>query len=197
MYINGFFVLNWVRFQTLSGSPLPKYWSSTSPAAGVPGGWGAETNTILKTVKPLGREDPWNEEYHVTTKSHEPWTTANGTTRFVLVRFCMLSRFIEGKEVTTGNDKKEGVLFLLFRKVISPIRVLNTPLGELILNNEIKCACFTSFYSIFYVFCLTRWDTFVFVCFPFLSCRQILYLHRSKPLILQVPFNPHFHCFQG
>ena len=29
--IKGFFVLNWVRFQTLSGLPIPKYWSSTSP----------------------------------------------------------------------------------------------------------------------------------------------------------------------
>ena len=77
------------------------------PPAEVPRGWGAETNTILKTEKPLGREDPWNEEDHVTAKSHEPWTTANGTTRFV--RFCMLSRFIEGKEITPGHDKKERV----------------------------------------------------------------------------------------
>ena len=87
MYINGVFVLNWIRFQTLSGLPIPKYWSSTFPLRGV----GAETNTILKTEKPLGREDP-----------------ANDTTRFG--RFCMLSRFIEGKEITTGHDKKEGVL---------------------------------------------------------------------------------------
>ena len=110
MYINGVFVLNWVRFQTLSGLPIPKYWSSTSPPPERWGGWGAETNTILKTEKPLGREEPWNEEDHVTAKSHEPWTTANGTTRFV--RFCMLSRFIEGKEITTGHDKKEGVFCL-------------------------------------------------------------------------------------
>ena len=68
----------------------------------------------------------------------------------------MLSRFIEGKEITTGHDKKRGsLLFVLFREVISQFRVLNTPLGELILNNEIKCACFTSFYLIFYVFCVT------------------------------------------
>ena len=72
------------------------------------GGGGAETNTILKTVKPMGKEDPWNEEDHVTAKSHKPWTTANGTTRFV--RFCTLSLFIEGKEITTGHEKKEGVL---------------------------------------------------------------------------------------
>ena len=78
------------------------------PPAEVPRGWGAETNTILKTEKPLGREDPWNEEDHVTAKSHKPSTTANDTTRFG--RFCMLSRFIEGKEITTGHDKKEGVL---------------------------------------------------------------------------------------
>ena len=110
MYINGVFVLNWVRFQTLSGLPIPKHWSSTSPPPGCRGAeGGAETNTILKTEKPLGREDPWNEEDHVTAKSQEPWTTANGTTRFVLVRFCKLSRFIEGKEITTGHDKKEGV----------------------------------------------------------------------------------------
>ena len=167
MYINWVFSLNWVRFQTLSGLPIPKYWSSTFP----PQGDGAETNTILKTEKPLGREDPWNEEDHVTAKSHELSTTANDTTRFV--RFCMLSRFIEGKEITTGHDKnRESLLFLLFRKVISPFRVLNTPLAELILNNEIKCACFTSFYLIFYVFCVTRWDMFIFACFPFLSCRQ-------------------------
>ena len=104
MYINGVFVLNWIRFQTLSGLPIPKYWSSTFPLRGV----GAETNTILKTEKPLGREDPWNEEDHVTAKSHKPSTTANDTTRFG--RLCMLSRFIEGKEITTGHDKKEGVL---------------------------------------------------------------------------------------
>ena len=75
MYINGVFVLNWVRFQTLSGLPIPKYWSSTSPPLGCRGSWGAETNTILKTVKPIGREDPWNGEDHVTAKSQEPWTT--------------------------------------------------------------------------------------------------------------------------
>ena len=45
------------------------------PSAGALGGWGAETNTILKTEEPLGREDPWNEEDHVTAKSQEPWTT--------------------------------------------------------------------------------------------------------------------------
>ena len=100
---------------------------------------------------------------------------------------------------TWTRQKRESLLLLLFRKVISPFRVLNTPLAELILNNEIKCACFTSFYLIFYVFCVTRWDMFVFVCFPFLSCHQIPSqdLHRSKPLISLVPFNLHFHCFQG
>ena len=29
-------------------------------------------------------------------------------------------------------------------------------------------------YLIFYVFCVTRWDMFVFVCFPFLYCRHII-----------------------
>ena len=70
------------------------------------------------------------------------------------------------------RQKRRSLLFLLFRKVISPFRVLNTPLAELILTNEIKWAVFTSFYLIFYVFCVTRWDMFIFVCFPFLSCRQ-------------------------
>ena len=78
MYINGVFVLNLVRFQTLSGLPIPKDGSSTSPSperwGGGGGGGAAETNTILKTEKPLRREDPWNEEDHVTAKSG-PWTT--------------------------------------------------------------------------------------------------------------------------
>ena len=97
------------------------------------------------------------------------------------------------------RQKRGSPLFLLFRKVISPFRVLNTPLAELILNNEIKCACFTSFYLIFYVFWVTRWDMFVFVFFfPFfLATRFPVELHRSKPLISLVPFNLHFHCFQG
>ena len=86
------------------GQVPPPHWGAEVGGGGL---GGEETNTILKTVKPMGREDPWNEEDHVTVKSHEPWTTANGTTRFV--RFCMLSRFIEGKEITTGQDKKEGV----------------------------------------------------------------------------------------
>ena len=95
---------------------------------------------------------------------------------------------------TWTRQKRESLLFLLFRKVISPFRVLNTPLAELILNNEIKCSCFTSFYLIYYVFCVTRWDMFVFVCFPFISCARIpVDLHRSKPLISLV----HFHCFHG
>ena len=110
MYINGVFVLNWVRFQTLSDLPIPNIGQVPPPRRGAGGrGGGEETNTILKTVKPMGREDPWNEEDHVTVKSHEPWTTANGTTRFV--RFCTLSLFIEGKEITTGHEKKEGVFF--------------------------------------------------------------------------------------
>ena len=45
------------------------------PLAGaLGGGGGAETNTILKIEKPLRREDPWNEEDHVTVKSGR-WTT--------------------------------------------------------------------------------------------------------------------------
>ena len=46
------FVLNWVRFQILSGSLISKYCSSNPPLP-----LGAETDTILKTKKPLGRGD--------------------------------------------------------------------------------------------------------------------------------------------
>ena len=109
MYINGVFVLmgQISNPQRLTYTQILVKYLPPLRCLGAGGGGGAETNTILKTEKPLGREDPWNEEDHVTAKSHEPWTTANGTTRFV--RFCTLSWFIEGKEITPGHDKKERV----------------------------------------------------------------------------------------
>ena len=82
----------WVRCQTLSGSLIPKYWLSTTPQTPPPSPspWEAETDTILKTEKPLGKSrDPWNEKDHVTAISHDQKVT---TTR--LVRFCMLSRVL-------------------------------------------------------------------------------------------------------
>ena len=64
MYNKGFFfILNWVRFQTLSGSLIPKYWSSTpSPGGGGGGGVGAETDTILKTKNPPGGGETLEQE---------------------------------------------------------------------------------------------------------------------------------------
>ena len=76
MYINGVFVLNWVRFPPSAAYLYPNIGQLPPPPPGCRGeGGGAETNTILKTEKPLGREDPWNKEDHVTAKSQEPWTT--------------------------------------------------------------------------------------------------------------------------
>ena len=83
------FVLNWVRFEILSNSLIPKYCSRNPPPLPL----GAETDTILKTKKPLGRGDrrldPWNEKDHMTVISHEQKVT---TTRFV--RLCILSRVL-------------------------------------------------------------------------------------------------------
>ena len=83
---------------------------------------------------PGKRRDPWNKKDHMTAISHEQKVT---TTR--LVRLCMLSRvllrFIEGKEITTGHDKKTGShLLLLFRRIISPFCVWTCPNLEMLLD---------------------------------------------------------------
>ena len=171
MYINGGFVLNWVRFQTLSGLPIPKYWSSTSPPLGCRGGGGGQK--LTRFWKP---RSPWGEK--ILGTRNITWLRKS-TNRGQLRWHNKICEVLHAEPVhrrqrnnNWTRQKRGSLLFLLFRKVISPFRVLNTPLGELILTNEIKCACFTSFY-LFYVFCVTRWDMFVFVCFPFLSCHQI------------------------
>ena len=113
-FIKGFFVLKWVRFQ-----------SSTCPPPG--GRWQKLTR--------LG--SPWGEERSLERERTSDCDNVDGTTRFV--RFCIsilsrVFRFIEGKEITTGQDKIEGVICFYclgksFRHfAISSFRVLNTRL---------------------------------------------------------------------
>ena len=44
---------------------------------------------------------------------------------------------------------------------------------------------------------LLSFYVFSFSCFSTAARKQIVDLPRSKPLISLVPFNLHFHCFQG
>ena len=71
------------------------------------GGGEAETDTILKTKKPLGR-DPWNDKDHVTGihVGHEQKVTK------VMAHWAEFCRFLECKEIATGHNKKNRESFV-------------------------------------------------------------------------------------
>ena len=88
------------------------------------GGGEAETDTILKTEKPLGR----GETLGMIKIGHEQKVTNVMAQQDLWVFTCWAEfcRFLECKEIVTGhnnNNKKTGShLFLVFRKVISLFR---------------------------------------------------------------------------
>ena len=98
----------------------------------------AETHTILKTKKPLGRGEILRTRKirHVTAISREQKVTTAMAEQARFVRFSMLNRVLPVHRRQRNNNwtrqkKRQSHLFLLFRKAISPFRVINTPTSSL------------------------------------------------------------------
>ena len=115
--IKGFFALNLVMFQTLNNSPIPWILAEYPPPPPRGGGGGAETDTILKTEKPLGRgvilgtrKIRWLQ--WVTNRKYKHllgWHNKICEVNLCIMCWAEFCQFIEGKEITTRHAEKKGV----------------------------------------------------------------------------------------